>query len=257
MDNDNLFTDFNNQRHAVNRRKVASLYSMTSMLKWEHCVDESTRALLPQFKIFAQSHEPINLQLWLQYFAFDTISLITVRPHLMCFVASLSRKRLSELTLPQLNKSFGLVAQGRDEHGFLDALHAYLIYSANVGVYSELHPILGRLVSLLPSKGMAWMVSFVQGQVRTRIEQVGPEKYASAEENDFLGTILRMHGQNPDKIQLADVNMYPLTNIGAGSDTTSVSLAGIMYNLIISPDKLQRVRDHLEFSCLWHPFLED
>lgn len=92
------------------------------------------------------------------------------------------------------------------------------------------------------------MVNFVQGQVRTRMEQVGLEMYASAEENDFLGTILRMHGQNPDRIHLADVNMYPLTNIGAGSDTTSVSLAGIMYNLIISPDKLQRVRDLLEFS---------
>ena len=51
---------------------------MTSMLKWEHCTDESTKALIKQFDALAETGANINLQLWLQYFAFDTISLITV-----------------------------------------------------------------------------------------------------------------------------------------------------------------------------------
>lgn len=85
------------------------------------------------------------------------------------------------------------------------------------------------------------MFGFVQKQCQDRIKAVGPEKFAETKENDFLGTILRLHGQNPNKIQLEDVTGYSLTNIGAGSDTTSVSLAGIMYNLAISPDKLKRV----------------
>jgi cytochrome P450 len=93
---------------------------------------------------------------------------------------------------------------------------------------------------------MAWMVGFVQGQIRGRIEHIKPKEYASAEDTDFLGTILRMHGQNPDKIKIGDVYGFPLTNIGAGSDTTSVSLAGIMYNLIICPQKLQRLQGEID-----------
>ncbi|KIX05578.1 uncharacterized protein Z518_06450 [Rhinocladiella mackenziei CBS 650.93] len=217
-----LFTDINNQRHAANRRKVASLYSMTTMLKWEHYTDESTRVLISKFKKHAQSAECINLQLWLQYFAFDTISLIT------------------------LGKSFGFVENGRDEHGFLDAIHIYLVYCANVGVYSEFHPILGWLAAKLPSGGISWMVGFVQQLCQNRFKEVGPDKFASAPERDFLGTILRMHGQNLDKILLEDVTSHSLTNIGAGSDTTSVSLASIMYHLITSPDSLKRVRQEID-----------
>lgn len=94
---------------------------------------------------------------------------------------------------------------------------------------------------MLPSKGIAWVADFVQRQLHQRIDEIGPKNFASAPENDFLDTILRMHGQDPDKIRLQDCFRYSMTNIGAGSDTTSVSLASIMYHVITSPHCLQKV----------------
>ncbi len=88
---------------------------------------------------------------------------------------------------------------------------------------------------------MEYMVNFVLGQFQARIAHVGPEKLAEAEEIDFLGTALRVHAQQPDKLPIKDVFGATLANIGAGSDTTSVSLASIMYHLITSPESLRRV----------------
>ena len=85
------------------------------------------------------------------------------------------------------------------------------------------------------------MINFIAKQCQARMLEVGPDNFAEAKENDFLGTILRMHGQDPSKIAEKDLVGYSLTNIGAGSDTTSVSLTSIMYCLLKSPERMQRV----------------
>lgn len=42
---------------------------------------ECAQLLIEKFTSLAESGKPINLQVWLQYFAFDTIALITVGSH--------------------------------------------------------------------------------------------------------------------------------------------------------------------------------
>ncbi len=73
-----LFTELNPDTHAMTRRKVASLYSMTSLIAMEPNAVECAQLLVTKFAEFAEKGMPINLQVWLQYFAFDTIALITV-----------------------------------------------------------------------------------------------------------------------------------------------------------------------------------
>jgi hypothetical protein len=73
-----LFTDQDSRRHAGLRRKVASLYTMTTLLHMEPCAEECTAILTQRFKEFAQSETVFNLQYWLQCYAFDVIGLITV-----------------------------------------------------------------------------------------------------------------------------------------------------------------------------------
>ena len=212
--NPDIFTELNPETHAENRRKVASLYSMTSLVPMEQNAVDCAKILVSRFTDFAERHTPINLQVWLQYFAFDTIALIT------------------------LSKGFGFLDTGADNGGMIAALDSYLKYASKVGVYHEWHNLLTWCLSFSPNNGIRYMGNFMQQQVlegqRTKPKSM-LEKDESKPTDDFLTKLLRMHALQPDRFTMGSVFSTCITNIGAGSDTTSVSLAGILYSLMRSP----------------------
>ncbi|KIW96446.1 uncharacterized protein Z519_03515 [Cladophialophora bantiana CBS 173.52] len=220
-----LFTDLNPETHAVNRRNVASLYSMTSLVAMEPNAVACADILVQKLTEFANSHVPINLQVWLQYYAFDTIALIT------------------------LSKRFGFLDTGKDNGSMIAALHSYLLYLSKVGVYHEWHYFLNWILSLLPNGGMHYMGSFMRQQVLEGQRQKSKsalEKDESKPTDDFLTKLLRMHALQPDRFPMESVFSTCGTNIGAGSDTTSVSLAGILYHLMKAPATLEKLRHELD-----------
>ena len=74
-----LFSERNTRQHAVLRRGVANLYSVTSLLSYERFVDKCNQELCEKFKIFATSGRVVDIPQWMQYYAFDVIGEITVR----------------------------------------------------------------------------------------------------------------------------------------------------------------------------------
>lgn len=111
------------------------------------------------------------------------------------------------------------------------ALHVYLVYAANVGIYAEWHPLMSKIVALLPSSGMSHLQSFTAQQI-TEGQTNSPDKDSNGSASDpFLKKLLTMHVQNPDKSSLADIFTTCITNIGAGSDTTSISLTALLIQL--------------------------
>lgn len=88
-----LFTDRDGKRHAANRRKVASLYSMTNLVQMEPYVATCTDLLERKLKEFAMSGVAFNLQHWLQCYAFDVIALITVSLSCSCCSAMKAKGR--------------------------------------------------------------------------------------------------------------------------------------------------------------------
>ncbi|KUJ10351.1 cytochrome P450 oxidoreductase [Mollisia scopiformis] len=225
-----LFTDRNPKTHAQNRKKVAALYSMTNLTSMEPQVHECVGVLREKFSELATSKSPqsFDLQHWFQCFAFDTIGLIT------------------------LNKRFGFLDNGKDKWGLLAALHAYLEYVSHVGVFSELHPILYRIVQKFStSSGSSRLREFTNEQIMQRLAQLDVEKQDSG---DFLTKLLSMHKQNPVEFSMSAVFGTCLTNIGAGSDTTSVSLAGIFYHLIKVPQAMSKLTEEIDQAYLTGKF---
>lgn len=51
---------------------------MTNLLPLESAVAETTTTMISRMSEMAQSDQVINLQMWLQFFAFDAIGTITV-----------------------------------------------------------------------------------------------------------------------------------------------------------------------------------
>ncbi|KAJ4509695.1 Pisatin demethylase [Exophiala dermatitidis] len=223
-----LFTDLNPETHAARRRAVASMFSVTSLLAMEPQAVKCAQILVQRFTELAESHAPINLQVWLQYYAFDVIALIT------------------------LNKRFGFLDTGKDNGGMIAALHSYLLYLSKVGVFHEWHNTFTRILSYLPSSssgGMHYMGAFLHEQIREGQKQKTKsdlEKDESKPTDDFLTKMLRMHALQPDKFPMSAVFTTCGTNIAAGSDTTSVSLAAILYHLMRSPEKLEKLRREID-----------
>lgn len=63
----------------------------------------------------------------------------------------------------------------------------------------------------------------------------------SAVRKDFMSKLFRLQDENPDKFPSSAIFATCMTNIGAGSDTTSISLCAILYDLITNPNVLDKV----------------
>lgn len=122
-------------------------------------------------------------------------------------------------------------------------MHIYLLHCANVGIYSEWHPLVTKLEQLLPGQGMSYLVEFTQAQIAERVNATKGDSQASITGNDFLTRLLKMHAEAPDKFTMRDVMGAALTNVGAGSDTSSISLSAIMFYLLKTPGVVAKVRE--------------
>lgn len=207
----------------------------------EPFVDECNQILFGRFDQFAETKEVINVTQWMQFYAADVIGQITVS---LCprFVV---HDELAHLCcLFQLSKRFGFLEKGEDIGGILAAIDAYLQYGAHVGVYSELHPLITALMTPLMPKdqGFGYMAKFTQDQIDTAMRD---PKRADMDGQDFLSKCLAAHRENPEKFTTHDVFSVCITNIGAGSDTTSISLSSVLWHLYRNPQALKTLRQEI------------
>ena len=111
---ESMFTTRDPAYHKALKGPVAQLFSMTNMRNYETYADECT-------SIFAQAMrslhgQPVDLAIWLQWYAFDVIASITFQ------------------------RRFGFMEQQQDVHNLISGLDAGLQYVKLVGQFPALHP---------------------------------------------------------------------------------------------------------------------
>ncbi|OBT68006.1 hypothetical protein VE03_01548 [Pseudogymnoascus sp. 23342-1-I1] len=215
----NLFTDRDMKNHADNRRKVANLYSMTALLKMEPSVNACIEIILQRFDEFTSSKQSINMHHWLQCYAFDVIGLIT------------------------FSRRFGFLDKGEDIEEIMKSIHNFLHYSALVGIYNEWHTYLFGLIAIVGFKGMKNIVAFSLDRIKRNSDL---DKGEGEMEEDFLSKALALHRAAPDRFSMDDVISTCTSNVGAGSDTTGISLSSILYYLVRNPLTLHKLRVEIE-----------
>ena len=129
----------------------------------------------------------------------------------------------------------------------MHALDQAMLYAARLGVYSEWHPLLFYVNAMLfPSiKAMAYVLDFIQKQVEARMNIHVPKQDGTAPA-DFITQFLRIREENPEKISKEDIMAASMSNIGAGSDTTSISLTSVLCHLCKHPDILWKLRGEID-----------
>lgn len=129
----------------------------------------------------------------------------------------------------------------RDTLGIMKLLAFGLQYHAFVGLVPEIHPFLTFLMSF----GTNPFLSF-NGWIRDRIAEFRENKGAAktdSKSESFAAKCLRLEEQG--KITPKDTFDSVGINIGAGSDTTGITLSAAIFYIYNTPGVLQRLRDEM------------
>lgn len=217
----NLFNDLDPKSHSVLRRKVANTYSMSSLVSYEPYVDECTTIFLQRLAEFASSGEVFNMGHWFQCYAFETIGMIT------------------------FSKRLGFLNQGEDINGIMEQLEFGALYSSAVGLFPSWHQTLLTILSKMSSevKGTAFIDAYSNELITAQRHEKLPDADGPS---DFITKFLTVQRENPEKMTDKDILVSIGANIGAGSDTTSITLSAILYHLCKNPRTMQKLREELD-----------
>ncbi|KKY23502.1 putative pisatin demethylase [Diplodia seriata] len=225
----NLFAELDVKEHSTQRRRIASLYSMTTLLSYESFIDSCTTILMDKFNKFAREHRPVEMVEWLQFYAFDVIGAITT------------------------SSTFGLMTAECDSASIIAAIHTSMTYGGLLGAYAPtLHPWISGISALL---GQSSPVDPVQAYIRRQIA-LRRQQFASSQDEkalasdgsstttDFLTKLLRLEAPAGPNTPFDTFNAAG-SNIAAGSDTTAITLSAVLYHLLRNPSALARLRAEL------------
>lgn len=193
---------------------------MSSLVSYEPFVDKVNGEFMAALTDHAQHGHVFDLFTWMQFYAIDVIGEIT------------------------LGRSFGLIEAGHDKDGLLHAVHVGSIsYGSMVGLIPEIHPWYLWLQNILPIKSH-WQVTqeVIQREIGARIQGV-----STSDRKDFLAKCVELNKDG--KLDQFTMNNVIGVNIGAGSDTTGISMTAIIYFLMKHPDCLKKLRDEIDTAA--------
>jgi cytochrome P450 len=216
-----LFADLNPARHSIQRRKFASSYSMSSIVGYEQYVNNCTSLLSQRFSEIAASGHTVDMYHWLQCYAFDVIGEIT------------------------FSNRFGFLDMGEDNDGVFDAIESKSAYSTFAGVFPWIHAWI--FPHLPKTGGHAYVLNYTSKQIEARHQSLKDPKNLDREgPPDIMTKLLKAHEDNPTKTTRLDLFTMCQSNIGAGSDTTAITLSSIFYHLMTHPASYRRLQAEID-----------
>ncbi|KAL2795247.1 cytochrome P450 [Aspergillus keveii] len=212
-----VFTEKSNEKHASERRKTSHLYAMSSLVSYEPFVDKVNSEFMAALADHARDGRDFDLFTWMQFYAFDVIGEIT------------------------FGRSFGLIKAGYDKDCLLHAAHMGSIgYGSMVALVPEVHPWYLWFQKVFPIESH-WRV--VQ---RVLMREIGARMQGASfsDRKDFLEKCVEL--TKAGKMDEFTMNNVLGSNVGAGSDTTGISMTAIIYFLMRHPDCLEKLRNEIE-----------
>ncbi|RAR09523.1 pisatin demethylase [Stemphylium lycopersici] len=214
----NLFTEPNKSVHAKMRRPVAQLYSNTNLMSYEPFVETCNQILAHRLREHARHGDRFDMRELMQYYAFDVIGEITV------------------------GSRFGLMEEAGDKSGIIDAIDRGIYTGATFGIVPEAFLALFHVTCFLKlTPNFQRVLDFINTNIHNRVS--GKTK-SREDRQDFLDKLLPLEQEG--KATRRDTLNACGSNIGAGSDTTAISLVAVFAYLAMHPTVLARLRQELD-----------
>lgn len=94
-------------------------------------------------------------------------------------------------------------------------------------------------------KGTAFIDFYTRSLIESKKEEKGIDSKTEGPV-DFVTKFLTAQRENPEKMMEKDIRVSIGANIGAGSDTTSITLSAILYHLLKNPKTMRKLREELD-----------
>jgi cytochrome P450 len=212
-----IFSEMSKSEHARKRKACSQMYAMSTLISYEPFVNKVNATFAAKLADFAKRKEPFDLFTWMQFYAFDVIGEITI------------------------GRSFGLIEAGYDKDGLLDAVDfGNVRYGATIGLLPEIHTWYLWLIKLT---SIANHFAVTQ---RVILREIGKRMQGELlpDRRDFLAKCIELQEQG--KMDDSQTNNVIGSNIGAGSDTTGISLSAVIYFLLRNPRCMREVRREID-----------
>ncbi|GAP91697.1 putative cytochrome P450 oxidoreductase [Rosellinia necatrix] len=223
---ENIFTERDPKLHAQQRKQLTNMYSMSGLMSCEPYVDECTDLFAQRLTEFARAGNAIDMGHWLQCFSFDAIGLITS------------------------GDRYGFLDYGDDIRGIMGEIEAGVKYSVAAGIYPRLHQWLNKLLTLVPKRapsGLDCVLAFAEAKI-AEFEKNGSSTPTTQKHSGqtFFAKMFNKQRENPKEFTSYHILTAAVSNIGAGSDTTSIALSSILYYLIKHPRCMTALREEID-----------
>lgn len=203
----NLFAETDRNVHAGLRRALGSYYTMSAIKSYELYVNNCVNVLQENFDRLAMQGDTIDLQRWMQAYAFDVIGEVTVR-----FSFSLYLRLpclLTKIYCFQFGSRIGFMESGcEDIDGIMDNLEK------GIGC--------GTLTGVEPRLGLFWLFFFKHPRngleaFKSKLVTKRRENGAKGQQGDFFSKLEADHEKNPMQDKNSKAEQVFMANLGAGS----------------------------------------
>lgn len=200
-------------KRKVERSKTfASGFAQSSLLRSEDVISGTISQLLDHMDRYEQSKEPMELDKFFTYTAFDIVG------EMLC------------------SKPFGFLKEGKDVNNAIATNFFFQELVTWASHLRELHYIaVNPIMTWLSLTPASWLGETAFAAVRDRMAR-------PVNNFDMLSHWLKYVDENPNKATTRDI-MAQATNVtAAGSDTTSSLLQSVFYHLLRNPKTLEAAR---------------
>ncbi|KAM6506982.1 hypothetical protein FALCPG4_018794 [Fusarium falciforme] len=218
---ENMFSFRDPKEHASERRIVTNLYAMSSVVSYEPSVNRCIDLFCSEINTICREGRSLNMQHWLQCYAFDVIGEIT------------------------FSRRFGFLDGGYDVEGMMDSLSVLVSRSTFAGQFSWALPLIHSLpggVSVILQRVFAY-INERQRQIEDdETGKIGDEPVAL----DFMEKMHKITANMPPSERQRITQVTASNNIIAGSDTTSIALSSVFFNILRKPGVYQKLRSEID-----------
>lgn len=222
--------------HASIRKPMTTTYSMSNLRGYEPFVDSTIATFISRLdELYIGTGKRCEIDVWLQYFAFDVVSTLT------------------------MGRPLGFLAAGRDVDGMIADLDRDFAWK---GVFTQM-PVLDWLLRRNPislylfPNGRNKAVSAARVHLADRMKEGNEKENQSVKEGakaDFVSHLLSLRSDSPNS-PITDRTIFTVVaqNLLAGSDTTAVVLRASLYYVVRHPAVLARLRAELDSENVTYP----
>lgn len=200
-------------KRKVERSKIFALgFAQSNLLRSEDAISGTISQLLDHMDGYAQRKEPMELDKFFTYTAFDVVG------EVLC------------------SKPFGFLKEGKDVNNAIATNFFFQELVTWASHLRELHYIaVSPLMTWLSLTPASWLGETAFAAVKDRMAR-------PVERFDMLSHWLKYVEQNPGKASTREIMSQATNVVGAGSDTTSCLLQSIFYHFLRNPETMARAR---------------